>query len=120
MNHTFNLTILSNNAKEINMNTKQFSKEYIFNECESNRHCLGLELNRPILLDDKQFYQIYVLHIEPNNKDEEELLIKNCALQIDSYGKLNVLAFVDGLDVQNAKIIEIDTSDIIEVYKVKH
>ena len=101
------------------MKKNNFSKEYIFNECESHKHCLGLELSKPFSLNNKQHYHIYVLGVEPNREDKKELLTKNCIQQTDSYGELSLLAYVEGMSIQDAIVINIDTSDIIEVNLVR-
>ena len=97
------------------MNTDRFSREYIFYECNTRGHCLGLTLNTPIQLEGKSYTQIYVISVEPNDEDKKESLIKNCATQIDSYGQLNVLAFMDGVGINDSTVIEIDTAKIDEI-----
>jgi hypothetical protein len=46
-------------------------------------------------------------------------LTKNCIQQTDSYGELSLLAYVEGMSIQDAIVINVDTSDIIEVNLVK-
>lgn len=93
------------------MGTNNFSREYLFQKCTLYSHCICVELKQPLTINTEQHYLIYVLEIEPNDIDKKKLLTKNCLTEVDTYGKLEVLAFVDGHEF----VIEIDTTNIVGI-----
>lgn len=97
------------------MSKNSFSREYIFYKCNTLKHCLELTLYSPIQIKGKLSSQIYVLDVEPNDDERRKSLIRNCATLIDSYGKLNVLAFMDGMEITDGIGVEIDTGNIEEI-----
>ena len=93
------------------MGTNNFSREYLFQKCTLYSHCICVELKQPLTINTEQHYLIYVLEIEPNDIDKKKLLTKNCLTEVVTYGKLEVLAFVDGHEF----VIEIDTTNIVGI-----
>ena len=96
------------------MGTNNFSREYLFQKYTLYSHCICVELKQPLTINTKQHYLIYILEIEPNDISQKELLTRNCLTRIDTYGKLEVLAFVDGHDGHEF-VIEIDTTNIVGI-----
>lgn len=93
-----------------------FSKEYLFRECVLHRHCIMLRLNKSIQWDNHFVNEIYMVDL-CLTEEEKELLLRNFANSIDTYGSINIKAFVAQEEPHNARIINISTSNIIGIQK---
>lgn len=72
-----------------------FSREYLFNKCVVQHRCIGVHLKNPIIINKKQYDNIFILDIATDNESERETLTKNLANQTDTYGDIEVSFFVD-------------------------
>jgi len=71
------------------------SKEYLFRECVLHRHCILLNLYRPIIVNEKYVNEIFMNDIIMT-EDEQKQLLLNIGNGINTDGVMNVVVNVDG------------------------
>lgn len=94
-----------------------YSKEYIFQECTLYNHCLEILLKENIQWGNKLVDTVFVMECCLTEK-EMKILADNRANGINTFGYINVRAFISSSDsVYDTKVISIDTNSIMEVWK---
>ena len=93
-----------------------FSKEWMYLNCNAGHHCLGVKLKEPVFFDDKQTTRLYVTKVD-DSIFENDLIRKTKNFTEDFGGNLFVWAFnQDPKDEQLVKL-EMDNIDTISILK---
>ena len=91
-----------------------FSKEYLFRECVLHHHCILLRLNRRIVSFDGDKNEIYMKGFCLSEEQQRQMHL-NIARNMETYGFVNIMAFMENESPFDAREIVISTDDIIEI-----
>lgn len=93
------------------MTNNKFSREYLFQHCNINRHCLCLHLNRSLFINSQNVSDLFALKV-----CDDEQCIQNCSNKKDTYGDVEMIVFLSKTNpVSESFPITINTSWIEEV-----
>lgn len=95
----------------------RFSREYLFRECALHRHCILLHLNKAIKWDSDVVNEIFMVDM-CLDEDQKKQTHMNIANTIDSYGMIEIKAFVGKDSSYESKKVLISTDDIMEIEMV--
>lgn len=88
--------------------------EYIFRETFMHKHCVHVTLKNAIIFDEKPIDQLTISEIVLSDNEKEEYL-RRCSESVNTYGKFLAKCFWSPNSPFDAKEIEIDTNNIIEI-----
>ena len=90
------------------------SREYIFRETSIRKHCVNVTLNNALILDSKSINQLTIREIVLTDNEKEQY-IRRCSESVNTYGKFLAKCFWTPNSPFDAKEIEIDTNNILEI-----
>ena len=94
----------------------KFSRELIFQQCNINRHCLCLHLNKVLFINSQSVSVLFVLRI----CDEEEYF-HNYMCKKDTYGDIELMVFLSNTNpLLDSFSITINTSWIEEIEQINN
>lgn len=93
-----------------------FSKEWIYTNCNAGHHCLGVKLLQPVYFDGKLTSRLYITKVD-DMEFETELSKKQKSFSEDFDGKL--LAWAFAFDPSDEQFIELDMDNIDTISIVK-
>ncbi len=91
-----------------------FSKEYLFKKCVIERHCLLLRLYNDIVWDNKTVDEIFMLGMCLKEDDVKQVLL-NITFTVNTFGKIEIIAFAGNDKPYDARVVTISTDDINEI-----
>ena len=95
----------------------KYSLEYFYLECNSNRHCIEVDLKQPIKIGDKMQYELFVLEVLMSENEAKQVK-ENITRSIDTnQGEIKVSAFVDRQSPFEATEMTIDLDNILEIHQ---
>ncbi|MBR1424728.1 hypothetical protein IJ579_04115 [bacterium] len=93
-----------------------FSKEWMYLNCNAGHHCLGVRLKEPVYFDGKQTTRLYVTKVD-DSIFENNLLRKTKNYAEDFGGNLFVWAFNQDPKDEQLVELEMDNIDTISILK---